>query len=153
MGEQHRKVIVAGGSGFIGSALVPTLQANGWDVVVLTRRPSGAGQVEWDGRTQGPWARELDGAEAVVNLAGEGIGGGRWTRARKERILRSRVEATRAIVTAAGAALPRPRVLVNASGIDFGGAGGDEVLTEDVAPGTTFLARVCGEWEAAAREA
>jgi uncharacterized protein (TIGR01777 family) len=153
MSEHRRKVVVAGGSGFIGSALVPALRADGWEVVVLTRRARRDGEVEWDGRTQGPWARELDGAEGVVNLAGESIGSGRWTRARKERILASRVDATRAIVTALGAAMPRPRVLVNASGIDFGGDRGDEIVTEEVAPGSSFLARVCAEWEAAAREA
>jgi uncharacterized protein (TIGR01777 family) len=146
-------VIVAGGSGFIGSALVPALRRRGYDPVVLTRRPRGAGEVVWDGRTQGEWARELHGAAAVVNLAGESIGRGRWTRARKERILRSRVESTQAIVTALGAALPRPRVLVNASGIDFAGARGDEVVTEAVEPGLSFLARVCVAWEDAARHA
>src|SRR5207248_9540859 len=109
-----------GGSGFIGSALVPALRRAGWEVVVLTRGRAGAGRARWDGRRQGDWVRELDGAEAVVNLAGESIGGGRWTRARKERIRQSRVEATRALVTALGGAMPRPRVLVNASGIDFG---------------------------------
>ena len=147
------KIIVAGGSGFIGAALVPALREDGYEVCVLTRRPRREGDVEWDGRTRGPWARELDGAEGVVNLAGESVGGGRWTPRKKERILASRVEATRAIVTALGSAMPRPRVLVNASGIDFGGNRGDEVVTEDVDPGSSFLARVCREWEAAAREA
>jgi uncharacterized protein (TIGR01777 family) len=156
-----RRFIVAGGSGLIGQALVRGLVADGGEVVVLTRRPEravtpGARNVGWDGRTaEGSWAAELAGARAIVNLAGARIGGRRWTRHRKETILRSRVASTQALAEAAGRLGPgsRPPVLVNASGIDYAGDSGDELVTEDAAAGTSFLARVCFEWEAAAERA
>ncbi len=91
--------------------------------------------------------------DAIVNLAGESIASGRWTAARKAAIRSSRVEATRALVDAAAAASPRPKVLVNASAIGYYGAHGDEPLDETAAPGADFLARVCVEWEAEARRA
>src|ERR1700730_8929119 len=153
MNAHPRKVVVAGGSGFVGAALVRSLQADGWQVVVLSRTPSGAGAGGWDGRTLGAWGRELDGADAVVNLAGESIGAGRWTRRRKERILASRVESTTALVEAAAAAARPPKVLVNASGIDYSGDSGDTVVREDAAPGSSFLAGVCVAWEEAAARA
>jgi hypothetical protein len=144
------RVIVAGGTGFIGQAVVRRLAADGHEVAVVTRtpnRPSNTVLLGWDE------AREaVDGADAVVNLAGESIGG-RWTRARKERILRSRVETTTALVDAIAAARRPPGVLVNSSGIDYVGDTGDAVVTEDAAPGDTFLARVCIEWERAAQRA
>ena len=153
-----RRYIVAGGSGLIGQALVRGLVADGAEVVVLTRRPEravtpGARNVGWDGRTaEGSWAAELAGARGIANLAGASIGGRRWTRRRKEIILRSRVASTQALAEAAGRLGPgtRPPVLVNASGIDYAGDSGDELVTEDAAAGTSFLARVCVEWEAAA---
>jgi hypothetical protein len=144
------RVIVAGGTGFIGQAVVRRLAADGHEVAVVTRtpnRPSNTVLLGWDE------AREaVDGADAVVNLAGESIGG-RWTRARKERILRSRVETTTALVDAIAAARRPPGVLVNSSGIDYVGDTADAVVTEDAAPGDTFLARVCIEWERAAQRA
>jgi len=91
--------------------------------------------------------------DAIVNLAGESIASGRWTAARKAAIRSSRVEATRALVDAAAAASPRPKVLVNASGVGYYGAHGDEPLDETAAAGTDFLARLCVEWEAEARRA
>jgi hypothetical protein len=125
-------------------------------VDVLTRRPAAPGDVEWDGRTVGEWASALADADGVVNLAGESIGSGRWTKRRKRRILESRVESTSAIINAI-ARLPagaRPRVLVCASGIDYAGDRPDDgEVTEDAAPGDSFLARVCVECEAAARRA
>ena len=156
-------VVVAGGSGLVGRRLVEELQGRGYQAVVLSRSPGraaaalprGARAVGWDGRDTGDWTRELDGAAAVVNLAGASIGGGRWTRPRKERILRSRVDTTTALVEAMRGLDParRPQVLVNASGIDYAGDMGDEPVPEDAGPGDSFLASVCVEWEAAARRA
>src|SRR5882757_878491 len=156
-----RKVIVAGGSGLIGKALVRALVAEGSEVVVLTRqqKPRAAEHVRsvcWDGRhVEASWANELAEAAGVVNLAGASIGGQRWTRRRKETILRSRIDATGALVEAIGRLAPevRPPVLVNASGIDYAGDAGDEPITENAASGTSFLARVCVDWEAAAARA
>jgi len=142
------RVVVAGGTGFIGRALVARLRDAGREVAVVTRSPERAhADVGWN-----EVAAAVDGAGAVVNLAGESIGG-RWTRRRMERILSSRVETTSALVDAIAAARATPRVLVNSSGIDYAGDTGDAIVAEDAAPGDTFLARVCREWEAAAARA
>jgi len=155
------KIIVAGATGFIGQPLVHELTRSGNEVVVLTRGDSGAGPadtraIHWDARTaSGPWASELRGADAIVNLAGANIGAKRWTESRKRVLETSRIEATGAIVSAIEVleAADRPKVLVNASGIDYYGDRGDEVITEDSTQGAGFLAQLCGRWEAAALDA
>jgi uncharacterized protein (TIGR01777 family) len=147
------RIVVAGGSGYVGSALVESLRADGHDVLVLTRSPGPPGTLGWDGRTLGAWADSLAGAAAVVNLSGHSIGAGRWTAKRKERILSSRVESTSAIVDAIGGLEPqaRPGVFVCSSGIDYAGDRPDDAeIDEDAPPGDTFLASVCVAWEQAA---
>lgn len=139
------KVIVAGGSGYIGRALTASLRADGHETVVVSRRPDPAGSVGWDAV-----AREVDGADAVVNLAGAPIGGLHWTARRKQAILSSRVETTRALAGAITAVPQRPRVCVTASGIDYYGDSGDQLVDESAPAGGSFLARVCVAWEAAA---
>jgi uncharacterized protein (TIGR01777 family) len=152
-------VAVTGASGLIGSALARRLEAEGHQVLRLTRsRPTDPGQVRWD-----PAAGRLDPdalvkADAVVHLAGAGIGDKlRWTAKVKREILRSRVEGTGLIARtmaelarAPGAGPGGPRVLVCASGAHFYGDRGDEVLTEASGPGEGFLAGVVRRWEAAA---
>jgi hypothetical protein len=135
------KVVIGGGSGYVGRALVSSLRADGHEMVALSRQAGGVG---WDDA-----ADAVDGADAVVNLAGTSIGGRRWTAARKESILSSRIETTGALVSAIEGAASRPAVLVTASGIGYYGRSGDEVVDEDSPAGNTFLARVCVEWEAA----
>src|SRR5689334_1211209 len=107
-------IVIAGGSGFLGEPLVRRLVARGDDVAVLSRNPSrvraGRG-VAWDGKTQGPWSQEVANADAIVNLAGENVGDGRWTDSRKQRLVASRLDATRAIVEAMRNAPPRERTL------------------------------------------
>jgi len=163
------KIVIAGATGFIGRPLAEALQRDGHDVVALTRDasgaarsvPAGARAIAWDAQTaDGPWAAELRGAGAVVNLAGASIGGGRWTAHRKQLLSESRLRATGALVAAIAAlgAGERPAVLVNASGIDYYGDQGTQhedapPLDESAAPGTSFLAQLCVEWEAAARKA
>jgi uncharacterized protein (TIGR01777 family) len=150
------RIVVAGGSGLIGQALVASLRADGHETIVLTRTPGGPGTLGWDARTVGDWAESLGGAYAVVNLAGHSIGSGRWTRRRKDLILRSRVDSTSALVDAIGG-LPaelRPRVFVCSSGIDYAGDRPDDAeIDESAAPGDSFLARVCVAWEDAALRA
>ena len=156
------KVLIAGGSGFIGRHLSARLLSDGHEVVVLTRRQqtgpsSGVRFATWDGRTSdGAWVGELDGADAIVNLAGASIGGRRWTARRKAELLNSRLVPTTAIVQALERrpADRRPSVLVNASGIDYYPDRRDDgAITEDGPVGTAFLARLCQQWEAAAVKA
>lgn len=151
------KVVLAGATGLIGRALVPALLADRHEVTVLTRAPTvdvaGAAVVRWDGRHIDE--AHVHGTDAIVNLSGATIGGRRWTDSRKREILRSRVDSTAALVDAVARLSPgeRPSVLVNASGIGYAGNAGDELVTEDTRPGTTFLASVSREWEAAALSA
>ncbi|TME51691.1 MAG: TIGR01777 family protein [Chloroflexi bacterium] len=156
------KVLIAGGSGFIGRHLVGSLVKDGHEVVALSRGgqpkppPPGARFVTWDARSpNGDWANELSGAQAVINLAGASIGSRRWTRRRMEELISSRLSATTALAQALERtpADRRPFVLVNASGIDYYGDRGDEVITDDGAPGDSFLARLSQQWEAAAQKA
>lgn len=156
------RVLITGGSGYIGRRLAGSLAADRHDIVVLSRRPetappqSGVRFVRWDARTaDGDWVNELAGAHGIINLAGASIGKGRWTRRRMAEILSSRLAATSAIVEAINRtpADRGPSALVNASGIDYYGDRGDELVTEESGPGDSFLARVSQQWEAAARQA
>lgn len=150
------KIVVAGGSGFIGEPLVQRLIARGDDVAVLTRHPSRvrAGRpLQWDAYTQGPWSAEVASADVVINLAGENIGEGRWTEKRKQSLIDSRLNATRALIEAMKREPSRRRTLVNASAIGLYGDRGDEELDESAARGSGFLADLVDRWEAAAREA
>ena len=153
------KIVVAGGTGFIGRALTQSLSRGGHEVVVLTRKPTTGDEhaVTWDASdASGPWASAVRGAGAVVNLDGASIGGGRWTASRKRVITESRVRSTEALVQAM-AQVPeaeRSRVFVVPSGIDYyGDHPGDELLDETAPPGTSFLAQLCVQWEAAAQKA
>lgn len=156
------RIIIAGGTGLVGRHLSASLVSDGHEVVALSRAPdkalpqTGVRLVEWDARSAtGGWVDQLRGAGGVVNLAGVSLGSGRWTKRRMAEILSSRLEATAAIVAALTRtpAAARPRVLVSASGIDYYGDRGEEAITEDSLPGSSFLARVCEQWEAAARQA
>jgi hypothetical protein len=143
------KVVIGGGNGYVGQALVASLLADGHEAVVLSRQPGkvrGVGRpASWDAA-----GAELDGADAVVNLAGVSIGGPRWTKSRKAAILGSRVETTEALAGAVASAERPPSVFVTASGIDYYGASGDAVVDEGSPAGSSFLARVSVAWEAAA---
>lgn len=145
------RVAVSGSSGLIGSALVERLNADGHQVRRLVRGPgpAGPGEVAWDPSAGTVDEAALAGIEAVVHLAGAGIGDRRWTRARKQVVRDSRVAGTTAVSTAVARLEPRPAVLVSASGIGWYGDRGDEELTEDSGPGSGFLAGVCRDWEAA----
>ena len=148
------KIVVAGGSGFLGEPVVQRLVARGDDVAVLSRNPSKveAGRpVQWDARSQGAWSEEVAHADAIINLAGENIGEGRWTEARKRRLVDSRINATRAIVEAVRRA-QRPITLINASATGFYGDRKDEELDESSARGSGFLAQLVAQWETAARK-
>lgn len=144
-------IAITGASGFIGSALVASLTADGHETTRVTRRQSDApGEISWDPASGRLDAKDLSGVDAVVHLAGEPIASGRWTQKRRRRIRDSRVEGTALLARTMAGMVDGPRVLVAASGIDYYGDRGDEVLTEDSAPGDDFLAEVCLAWEAAA---
>ena len=152
------KVVIAGGSGLIGRALAAELAAAGREIVVLSRGraeglPGGARAVRWDGRTADGWAGELEGAAAVVNLAGEGIAERRWSAARKRALLDSRLAATAAVVAGLAAARRRPPVLAQASAVGYYGDRGDEGLDEDSPPGIGFLSELADAWERASAAA
>jgi uncharacterized protein (TIGR01777 family) len=160
------RIVIAGGSGFLGRRLTSAWLAARSEVTVLTRKPSraagrqsaetGASFARWDPpRVDDELVATLRGADAVVNLAGVPIGGRPWTTGHKRAILQSRLDATGAIVEAMSRlpAADRPKVLVNASGIDIYGDRPDGELTEDSEPGHSFLAGVVLAWEAAARAA
>lgn len=152
------RIIIAGGSGFLGSALTPHLAAQGHQVVILTRqRPAslpgqqGVTYVTWSPNGQtGPWATALDAADAVINLSGESIAAKRWSNAQKQKIRESRLLATRSLTAAIRGAARAPKVLISGSAVGYYGDRGEETLTEASAPGDDFLAGVCKEWEAAA---
>lgn len=154
------KVVISGGSGLLGQFLSAMLAREGHTVAVLSRRasaahPAAARQVVWtpDGSANAAWARELDDATAVVNLAGESIAGRRWTRDHKRRILDSRVLATRSLVEAIARAQPPPSVFVSGSAVGFYGPLQDQVADEDTPAGRDFLASICVRWEAEATRA
>lgn len=149
------RVIITGGTGLIGRALAASLAGDGHEVIVLSRDsrrhtdlPAGVQVERWDGRTAAGWGPLADGADAIVNLAGENIGAARWTAERKERIRRSRLDAGRAVVEAVAAAGRKPRVVIQASAVGYYGPRGDEELSEEAPPGEDFLALLCVEWEA-----
>ncbi|MEV5883138.1 TIGR01777 family oxidoreductase [Streptomyces sp. NPDC052020] len=151
---ERSRVAVAGASGLIGGALARSLIADGHEVVRLVRRaPRGPGEVRWDPERGQVDAAGLAGCDAVVNLAGAGIGDRRWTAAYKDRIRRSRVLGTTALAGALARLEPRPRVFVSGSAIGYYGETGARAVDESAPPGKGFLPALCVEWEAAAAPA
>ncbi|HYY93746.1 MAG TPA: TIGR01777 family oxidoreductase [Pyrinomonadaceae bacterium] len=146
------RIVLAGGSGFLGRALSGELARAGYEVVVLTRKlrkgSSQARQVQWDGRTVGAWARELEGAAAVVNLAGRSVDC-RHTRKNRREIVRSRVGSVEAVGRAIAACEVPPVVLVQAGSLAIYGDAGRRVCDESAPAGTGFPVEVCRRWERA----
>ena len=146
--------LIAGGIGFLGTALARALRADGHRASILTRRPQRDGDVLWTTRPNDTaWRHALERADAMINLAGESSAGRRWTDDRKRAIRGSRIEATGALVSAIQAASRPPAVYISSSAIGIYGVHGDEVVTEESAPGSGFLADVCRDWETLALEA
>jgi hypothetical protein len=152
------KIVISGGTGFIGRRLIEQLLHEHHDIVLLTRRrrsdiPAAVQQEPWDAKTVGAWCREVDGAEAIVNLNGESLSARRWTQEQKERIISSRLDATHAVIEAMRRAGKRPSVFVNASAVGIYGDVPEGVVTEDHPRGSGFLAETCALWEAEALKA
>ncbi|MGH9331744.1 MAG: NAD-dependent epimerase/dehydratase family protein, partial [Vicinamibacterales bacterium] len=161
------KVVIAGGSGFLGRPLAEIYAEEGHQVTNLTRRlapaaseyEAGTGlpgitHVGWtpDGST-GPWAAAIDGADLVVNLAGESIAARRWSPEQKRKIRESRISATRSLVAAIRGAARPPAALISGSAVGYYGPRGDESVTERDGPGGDFLAETAAAWEHEARGA
>jgi hypothetical protein len=151
-----RRVVISGSSGLVGAALARSLLAAG-DVPVALVRPGGRAtlgeRAAWDPSGKQVDLAALEGADAIVHLAGENIASGRWTEARKRAIRESRVAGTSTLADAILRAERPPKVLVSASAVGYYGDRGAEELREDSGPGTGFLSEVCQAWEAAARPA
>lgn len=154
------RIVIAGGTGFLGLPLAASLARDEHDLVLLTRgaaSPSGRGEprsIAWNPNgDSGPWASAVDGAGAVINLAGESIAGKRWSAPQKQRILDSRVLATRSLVAAITKSAAPPPLLISGSAVGYYGLLGDEVVTEESPAGSDFLAGVCAQWEAEAMRA
>ena len=148
--------IIPGGTGLIGRPLAAALVSAGHEVIVLSRHPARIHglppQVRlegWDARSADGWGKLADGAGAIVNLAGENIGDGRWTAERKKKIVESRVHAGQAVLEAVRAASVKPQVVVQGSAVGYYGPHGDEAIDEDAPAGDDFPARVAIDWEAA----
>jgi uncharacterized protein (TIGR01777 family) len=149
------RVIVAGGSGFIGSELIRKLLVSKHQVVLLSRKPVGVRSgynellqiVQWDGKTVGSWAKFIDGADAIINLSGENVAAKRWSESQKARLIDSRINPTRAILQSINQVTKKPRVLVNASAVGYYGNFGDGDVTESHIKGEGFLSDLCEQWE------
>jgi uncharacterized protein (TIGR01777 family) len=150
------RIVLAGGSGFIGRALATHFVQHGHDVAVLTRnanaREDGVREITWNGRTLGPWAKELDGAAAVVNLTGKSVNI-RHTNKHRREIISSRVESVRAIADAIGASAAPAPVWVQAGAVGIYGNASDALCDESAPHGQDYMAEICEQWEAAFRAA
>ena len=159
------KVIILGGTGMIGRRLARNLAAAGYETIVLSRSPktrrvnfpSGVKLRKWDGVTTKGWGQLVDGAEAIINLAGENLAGEkfipkRWTAKRKQYLVVSRILPGKAIFQAIQAAASRPSVLIQSSAIGYYGTSLEQVFTEASPPGHDFLARLCVDWEASTKD-
>jgi uncharacterized protein (TIGR01777 family) len=148
------RIVISGASGLLGSALAPALRADGHSVVRLVRRDARAeDELSWDPAAHRLDAGALDDVDAVVNLAGAGIGNRRWTAAYKRELIASRVDSTTTIAAVLAGAAPRPRVLLSGSGVNWYGHTGDTEVDETVPNGTGFLAALTNVWEHATRPA
>jgi uncharacterized protein (TIGR01777 family) len=153
------RLIITGGTGLIGSALASRLAKDGHEVIVLSRNPArysfpvGVRGERWDGKTADHWGHLADGADGIVNLAGEPIAGSgllpsRWTKERKQRIRQSRLDAGTAVCQAIAAATAKPKVLIQSSGVDYyGNLPTDQIIGEDAPNGSGFLADLTVDWE------
>lgn len=153
------KLVITGATGFIGSALCSRLLQRGHQLTLLTRRapPEASTPAKtwrhWMPGTSGEWEASLDGADGVINLAGEPIAARRWTESQKQRIHLSRTEATRSIVEAFAKAKRKPAFLLNGSAVGYYGPHGDEIVAEETPAGSDFLSSVCRAWEEEAQKA
>ena len=154
------KIIITGGTGLIGRSLAKSLLTDGHEVIILSRNPDNASEipvgaeiVRWDAQTAEGWGHLVEGADAIVNLAGANIGGEaffppRWTDKKKELFRQSRIKAGKAVLQAIEAAENKPRVVIQSSAVGYYGQSGETRLSEDSPAGDDFQGVLCTEWEA-----
>jgi len=153
------KLVITGATGFIGSILSDRLWNQFHSLVLLSRRPPPEVNVTkkewfaWEPGVGGAWETTVDGADGIINLAGEPIAGKRWSATQKARLRSSRIDATKSLVDAIAKAKVKPRFLINSSAVGYYGPHGDELVTEKTGPGQDFLSRLCVEWEEEAKKA
>ena len=153
------RLVITGATGFIGRALCDKLLAQGHALILFTRgspRDANTGTKRWLHWTPGTvreWDVALDGADGVINLAGEPIAERKWTQTQRRRIEKSRIDGTHSLVQACAKAKQRPQFLINASAVGYYGPHGDEMITEEIAPGNDFLSVLCRDWEEEAKKA
>jgi hypothetical protein len=155
--EKELQILITGGTGFIGDYLCERLARDGHYLTLISRSPEkyteenakNQNYISWDSDL----AKEMDRADVVINLTGENLFGKRWTDEVKKRLYSSRIDLTNKLVNAMDASSTPPELLISASGINYYGASGDKVLTEEDEPGNDFLADLCVDWEAAALRA
>ena len=147
------RIVIAGGSGFLGRPLAEACRADGHTVTLLTRATTSTPDaVHWVPNGQaGPWAAALQQTDAVINLAGASIAGGRWTARRKALLRESRLLATRSLIEAIAQQPQPPAVFISGSAVGYYGPRGDDPVTEDTPKGFDFLAELAADWEDAAR--
>lgn len=152
------KLVITGASGFIGSVLVERLRGQNHSLTLLSRKPPSGAKVSdrqwvaWQPGAPGEWEKWIDGADGIINLAGEPIAAKKWSTTQKEKIRASRVDTTRALVRAIARSKAKPKFLINGSAVGYYGSRGEEILTETSKLGQGFLAEVCREWEDEARK-
>lgn len=157
--DSQMKLVIAGATGFIGSTLVQQLWQDFHSLVLLSRNPAreksrnNVNHLLWQPGRGGDWEQSVDGADGVINLAGEPIAGKRWNARQKQKLRTSRIETTQALVGAIAKAKVKPKVFLSASAVGYYGDRGDELLTEESQPRDDFLGRLCADWEAEARKA
>jgi NAD dependent epimerase/dehydratase family enzyme len=157
----NKRVVVSGATGLIGRALCKQLVARGYQVVVFSRNPQqarravpgAADYVAWRPAESGDWASSIDGAHAVIHLAGASLFDKRWSDAYKREIVASREIGTRGLINAMARAQIKPQVFISSSAVGYYGPSGDGQLDESAPPGNDFLAQVCQVWEREARKA
>jgi uncharacterized protein (TIGR01777 family) len=153
------RLVITGATGFIGSVLTQRLRLEPHSLVLLSRKPrrpqnsSKEQWLAWEPGVSGAWEQAIDGADGMINLAGEPIAAKRWTRVQKERLRGSRIDTTRSLVNAIARAKVKPKFMISASAVGYYGPRGDERVTEESPPGSDFLSRLCVEWEDEARKA
>lgn len=142
------KILISGSHGLVGTALIKALETEHHEIFQLVRHaPGSRSEIEWSPDRYSIALARIEGFDAVVHLAGESIAEGRWTDEKKKRIRESRVKGTKLLGDALANLSNPPRTLVSASAIGYYGDRGDELLTEESAPGEGFLSEVCVEWE------